>query len=461
MTVADLGLGALDLLAMAATPGGTLGSDLHDYILYKAQAKGAPLRPANSTIEILNLEYNSTAVPLGNVLSVLLAARDLLSRSRPLQIEDLSAPTGKPISGIFNSKEFQDRVTALGQSFNNAITALTNSLKGFNPGTAAPEQVAAIVKAMVAMVAYGIPKATPQVAIANAASSTTNARLIVPGQAAAEYAALAAQANTVLNQANKRAAALTQAAATTPVTLKSLTQSVESILGSSFVIVPLLEGTYGSDYLKSATDWNSGVNGADNGALCAVIQQLTHVRPAIAALDLFRTAIAIMNQSRIVDFSVAQVAYQQNVPWLALPITPQDAGNWPTSWMGRASLISWMPIPLPSSAPWLYGLVFDDWAERIPSKSEKAAIAFHYSEPLAQAPQAILIAMASTRVQTDGSPTQQSTWNYQTLLQVLQDTFALMKARVTDPSSVKGTVGLSQLFMPDNTNNDLVSTSLA
>jgi hypothetical protein len=461
MTVSDLGLGALDLLAMADTPNASLASDLHDYIMYKAQAKGAPLHPVTSTIEIFNLNFSSSAVPLGNVLPVLLAARDLLSRSRPLQIEDLCAPSGSPISGIFDARELEDRVRALGRSFMNAIMALTNSLNSFNAATATSAQATALVKDMAAMLTYGIPQATPQIAIADATANAASARTVVSGDTAPEYSALAAQASTILNQANRRVSAFTQALSATPVTLKSLSGSAQAILGSSFVIMPLLPAQYGSDFIQSTTDWNKGINGADSDALCAVVQQLTHVRPAIAALDLFRASIAIVNQSRIVDFSVAQVGYQQDVPWLVLPITPQDAGKWPTSWMGRASLISWMPISLSSSAPYLYGLVFDDWAERIPSKSEKAAIAFHYSEPLAQAPQAILIAMASTGAQMDGAESQQRTWNYQTLVRILDDTFSLMKVRVTDPTTVNSAVpGLSQLFMAFNTNNNTVDTML-
>ena len=100
------------------------------------------------------------------------------------------------------------------------------------------------------------------------------------------------------------------------------------------------------------------------------------------------------------------------------------------------------------------GLVIDEWTERIPSRTEKAAITFHYSEPLSKAPQAILVASARMRVQGEGS-----TWDYLTLLQIVRDTFELTKARVTDPASVNSVVpGLSQFYIAQNTNNDEVST---
>jgi hypothetical protein len=453
MTVADLGLGALDLLAMDDTPDASLGSDLQNYILYKALAKGAPAQPKHSQVEIYNLTEFTTAVPLGDVLPVLLAARDLLSRSRALQMEDLGAPSGSSLSGTFNP-ELQSRVLQLGTSFSTAIGALAAAIAGFNLATATAAQATQLVNAMLAMMMYGIPNAVPQ-AIAQPSSGTSNVRAITAGLTPAEYESLLAQAKTVLGQAQKRSAAYGQVQ-TSPASLQSLTAAAEAILGSSFLVVPLVTVGAGTNFLQSMTDWQSGVNGANNGALTSVIQQLTHVRPAIAALDLFRSSVAIVNQSRIVDFTVSQVPYTAGAaPWLVLPVEPQDSGNWPASWMGQASLILWMPVSLSSSAPYVYGLVFDEWTERIPSKREKAAIAFHYAEPLAQAPQAILIALANSRVQVDGPPSLQNTWNYQTLLQVLQDTFTLVKARVTDPTDL---MGLSQLIMAQNTNNDTVST---
>ena len=75
--------------------------------------------------------------------------------------------------------------------------------------------------------------------------------------------------------------------------------------------------------------------------------------------------------------------------------------------------------------------MFDEWSELIPSQTENAAIAFHYAEPLSNAPQAILMAVTQGRAGKLSSKDVGTTWNYGTLLQVLEDTVALVKTRVT------------------------------
>jgi hypothetical protein len=53
------------------------------------------------------------------------------------------------------------------------------------------------------------------------------------------------------------------------------------------------------------------------------------------------------------------------------------------------------------------GLRFDSWTERIPSSVEKPAVAFHYAEPSARAPQTLLLALA---------PPNEDNWNAQLML---------------------------------------------
>ncbi len=444
MTVADLKIGALDLMALTDTPDGSLGSDLRDLILNAALAKGAPTQPTQATVEMSALGAGATAIPLACILPILQAARELLGRARPLEAEDLAPASGASPAHLFDNAELRRRVEALSMHLNAELSHLSSLLSTFNPASASAAQALALGQAMAALGAFGIPRANPPV--------------VTSGNTGAPYAALATQAKAVVTVASSRKAAaalLPSNANSTPAQLAAIAQA---ILGSGFIVVPLIIGTAALGFVQSSADWQSKVNGADPNALAALVQQLTHVRPAVAALDLFRSGLAVVNQERIVDFTLAQVSHDPSVPWLALPGPPHDAGSWPPTWAGRVSLMAWNPTPLPPDTPSIFGLVVDEWTERIPSKSEKAAIAFHYEAPLSQAPQAILVATAQAPVQAAGADPI-TTWNYQTMLQILQDTLALTRARVTDPTTVNAPVpGLSQLLMAQNSNNDTVTT---
>src|SRR6185312_5893654 len=73
------------------------------------------------------------------------------------------------------------------------------------------------------------------------------------------------------------------------------------------------------------------------------------------------------------------------------------------------------------------GLLIDEWPERIPSTQENAAVAFHYEEPRARAPQALLLAVC---------PDDRPIWDDDLVLDVLQETLELAKIRAVDLDSV-------------------------
>jgi len=74
------------------------------------------------------------------------------------------------------------------------------------------------------------------------------------------------------------------------------------------------------------------------------------------------------------------------------------------------------------------GILIDEWNERIPSTSETAAVAFHYDQPDARAPQAILIAVC---------PDSRATWDDDLITATLNETLDLAKIRTVDLDSVQ------------------------
>jgi len=88
--------------------------------------------------------------------------------------------------------------------------------------------------------------------------------------------------------------------------------------------------------------------------------------------------------------------------------------------------------------------------QRIPSVRENAAVAFHYEEPKARAPQSLLLAVC---------PDSRETWDDDLISGILQETLELAKIRTVDLDSVLQ-VGqiLPALYFPFNLQGATVST---
>jgi hypothetical protein len=80
------------------------------------------------------------------------------------------------------------------------------------------------------------------------------------------------------------------------------------------------------------------------------------------------------------------------------------------------------------------GLFFDEWIEQIPNNVEKTAVAFHYAEPTARAPQTLLLAMLPDTVEN---------WSASALYQIVLEAVSLAKIRTVDPQTLElgGKVG--------------------
>ena len=64
--------------------------------------------------------------------------------------------------------------------------------------------------------------------------------------------------------------------------------------------------------------------------------------------------------------------------------------------------------------------MLDEWTELIPNREESTAVAFHYDDPGAEAPQAVIVAVP---------PDAAETWTLDTVLAVLRETLELARLR--------------------------------
>jgi hypothetical protein len=218
------------------------------------------------------------------------------------------------------------------------------------------------------------------------------------------------------------------------------------VFGNDFVVLPRFTPPDFTS-LKSAFGQSSALIASDPQAPARWLLQLAHVRPGISRLD--------------AALSLAQLLGAQEVspPTLLLGQLPEVAGD---KWLGLgidpahppakgrvafACLTQGDPVNQNSYA----GLLIDEWPERIPSTQENAAVAFHYEEPKARAPQAMLLAVC---------PDDRKTWDDDLVTGILQEAFELTNIRTVDLDSVQE-VGqiLPALYFALNLQGATVSTN--
>jgi hypothetical protein len=147
-------------------------------------------------------------------------------------------------------------------------------------------------------------------------------------------------------------------------------------------------------------------------------------------------------------FTVGQLPYQVGDRWVALKPTGERIPG------GRISLVAHTPL-VGGSAPIdaagdLAGLMIDEWVEVVPSRAETTAVAFHYDAPAAEAPQAVLLAVAPDLTQP---------WGLRTISQIVRETLELAKLRLVDLEAL-GEFGqaLPALLFANNLAHDTIAT---
>jgi hypothetical protein len=259
--------------------------------------------------------------------------------------------------------------------------------------------------------------------------------------------------NSTLYDSTKNVLKITQP----PATLNAVQTTAQAIFGSSFFVLPVVTPTpAGGSVDDPVTDavnnlatgiaaWAAGGPGGGHTAAAGVLQQLTHLRPPLTRLDEVMTLSATLTGAPVADLAVAQlggpVPYNAANPWLGqgpvtarFPWTVSSAGT-TQSLRGSYALLVWTPTALgaPTGAS-MAGLFFDEWIEQIPNDQEKTAVAFHYAEPGARAPQSCLLAVIPTTVEY---------WSATVLYNIVMEAVALAKIRTVDPQTLErgGQVG--------------------
>ena len=386
VSLLDLSAGPLDCLAMSDSANVPQQSELESRIILAA----AP--PAGAGPATIDYTAPDGKIAFPDFFFLAKSLRALVGAARALTPQDFTVPEKKAddLGGAVNLSDLRTRATNAAARLNTAISLLQTAIAAGTPS--------ALRSALLAASYFGAEGSIP---------SPNN------------DAGLADQAAGVLEILSGR---FTQASSIVIATAEQADLlSVFGFVFNDFVVLPLITPPDAAS-IQGAFAQSSALVSADPAAPSRWLNQLTHVRPAISRLD------AALSLSQILTGSITtpapllgQLPLHPGDRWLGLPIDP---ANPPAK--GRVAFACLAQGDPTTQTPYA-GLLIDEWPERIPSTEQRAAVAFHYEEPKARAPQSLLLAVC---------PDNRATWDDDLILGTLQETLELAKIRTVDLDSV-------------------------
>jgi hypothetical protein len=438
VTLADLGIRALDALHIITSDAAGSTTDAAQPNT-TAQASELDARIAGVVLGLagadphgeVSIDYAPTTRATRSfpeIAALLQAARDVLSTSRSLGPEDLVAGSQRALlaTASVDTAELDARATSAQTALAGARSALAVAL---GMVTAAPVPVAervALVSALRTVAAFGIPRAwvpsphdEPDAAVD-----------------AARVSALLELATGVEAECTRRLSDATAAVDAQAV--------LDAVFGTAFRVTtrfvpaavalaqPLAAGPTPTPTPAQVREWIRGA---------ALVRAPLDRWQALGRLGraLGRGATST---------TVTQLPLVPGAGWVALPFaSPEDRPESAT--VGLAFMHD---APPPAATDTWTGLLLDEWTEVIPNREESTAVAFHYDDPGAEAPQVVVIAVV---------PDERETWSTDLVRDVLLETLEMARLRGVD-RDLLGELEqlLPAIFVPANARNDTITTAI-
>lgn len=415
LPLSGLQIGPLDLLALSNTGQTPQRSELENRIIYAA--------PVPAGAQQLQIVFDTTGLPAGSIgfpdaLYLAQTLRTFMGSCRALTPQDFAtqATDASSAAGTPDQAELQTRAQ-------NLVNSLTSDLNTLNTATT-PD---AIRTALYACSFYNVTGSIP--------SSTSGAD-----------PTLTQQQTNIVGVLQERLTQASSAISGTP-TIANLQGIFSTIFGNDFVVLPKFAPPDLSD-LQNALQQSASLTSSDTQAPLRWQRQLTYTHDGISRMDIALSAAQALVGGTLYPPSLllGQMPPPAAAPdtWLALPIDP---ANPPAK--GRVAFAC-LTNGDPTSASEYAGLMIDQWLERIPGSQGASYVSFHFEEPVARAPNVILLALC---------PTKQENWDDTMLQAVLSETLQLAKIRAVDLASVTS-VGqiLPALYFALNLQSATIST---
>ncbi len=432
VTVADLGIGPLELLAALEAAGDVPGSELDARVRYQAHAHAPAGVTRLTDVQVIydrDPVWDTSVLSFPELLTAVHAYSQLIGGGRPLTPEDLLEPgqqqagaqgSSPPPSGAGDDIVTRATTAIAGlSSAADALDAAVLALQNASPATVG--QADGVRNALLVASHYGVAGAIP--ATVSGATTDVASALVTQGQA------VSAELHRRLSIAQ-----LALGGSASPSSPAQALAALQAVFGGPFVALPALPASpavsQGDPFAKSSTL----IPGNDRQhVLAAWLQQLVAVRPAVSRADMAITLAQVVTQRATAPWLLGQLPVESE-RWLGLPLSAAPTPAVHTPPQGRVSLAALVPWPYdPAQA--LRGLLIDEWIERIPDPMQTTGVVFDYAAPKARAPQALLLAVCP-----DAAPA----WTDDHLFAIVNETLDLAKIRTVQPDSL----GALQQFLP-------------
>ncbi len=417
ISLRDLAIGPLDLLEASIAAPAPQRSELEDRILFAA---ALPADAADVKIVTARPVPAPGTISFAEAIALARALRDAIGGMRALLPQDLIEPERDAVKNgaVLDVVDYNNRATAARTALSGALAALQTAAAGL-PGSAP-----AVRAALIACSPFGVLGSIPH------------------SGAGGDPAALAAQSAGVAKELLKRRTAAA-AVVLAPDRIEPANALFAAVFGAGFVALPRFKPP-DLAVLRDAFAQSPAMLAVVPDAADRWFQQLTHVRPGVSRLDLAVSAARLLADPAPLELEVAQLPAVVNDRWLALPLDP---ARLPAS--GRVALAAFASGDVQVEDSWC-GLLVDEFVERIPKVRETAAVAFHFEEPRARAPQALLLAVC---------PDARKLWDDEILEAILNETLDLAKVRTVDLATIQD-VGqiLPALYIPLNLDRATISS---
>lgn len=336
----------------------------------------------------------------------------VLASARPLLVTDLDPGEGNDWSTA-DLPELAARVTAWHGTVTSALTELRERLDAL-PGTADE-----VVRVLETLTDLGMSGAWPSPAPEGVESAES----------------LRGQAVSVLNRFEAEPipplpGPPPQDPSAVLEWVTKLRATVSSVFGRTLPVLPVLriDGSTAATALTGPAPQD-----ADEDAVADWLLEMERVRPQTRAFGDALTAAETLAGTAPCTTVVAQLPAGQ--PWIARGRAPVPSRSHPVP--NHCAVLRADGAPAPTGTA---GLIVDSWTESVPEPAvgahppeELGGLAFHYNQPDARAPQALLLAMPPDR--TRG-------WCMEDVHAVVEETFALARLRGMDLTDLFGLRGL-------------------
>ena len=452
VTLADLGLRPVDVLALARTAATTPAADELD-----RRVAWAALAPASADAEV---EITYTAAPSWNRVTartfpeILELARSLeavLGSARPLRPTDLVPPEAAGTAqggGWLGAATLQRAETARAtlETLTKRVDAAHKALAaGTSPTIGAFTEARESLRAAAL---FGISGAFP--ASRKGTGEAVRETLVdqarsVHAEASRRHVEAAAVHDALQQRIDQLQVSDPNADVDDAAKVEAAIAIAGAVFGREAPFLPTFRPLGSPELARALAGGPASIGGtaaARAKTLRKWVQQAGRVRPPMARWR--RLGLYAETLGPPLALEAAQLPFREGEAWVGLALD----GTRPPS--GRVSLILHRAAAPAASDVWA-GLLMDEWTELIPNERELTGLAFHYDDPGAEAPQAVLLAVP---------PTGNAVWDQETVVDILHETLDLAKLRAVDGQLVGG---LGQLLpaalLAANHQGDTISTT--